>query len=154
MLICGMISILLGAIGSGAKENIRELYGCAGMFNIGIVLILFSYMSTNDIQAGIIFFLIYLLSMFGIYSCFYGIRSHGEYITQIEYLSGMNEVKPYISAAFLLFSASLLGIPPLLGLLGNLALLKSLLAHNSFIIVCFTFLMMFFLIVNILYNII
>lgn len=131
MKLCGILSVIFGAIGTGSSLNIRKIYQNVGLFNIGVVLLLFSYLGVQDIQAGLIYFLIYLLSIFGIFSCFYGLCSHGEYVNNLENLSGIKEVKPYISAALLIFSISLLGVPPLVGLLGNLSLINTLLAHHS-----------------------
>ena len=142
MKLCGCLSLTLGAIGVGGCSNLRRIYQNVGLFNIGIVLILFSYSSTADIEVGLIYFLIYLFSIFGIFSCFYGLCSHGEYVNFLENLAGVNETKPYIAAALLIFSVSLLGIPPLVGLVGNLYLTNVLLAHHSIGMLVFIFLML------------
>lgn len=142
MKLCGCLSVLMGAIGAGSTLNIRKIYQNVGLFNIGIMLILFSYLTVQDIQVGLIYFLIYLFSIFGIFSCFYGLCSHGEYINNLDDLAGINETKPYIAAALLIFSISLLGIPPLVGLLGNLYMTKLLIAHQSIKMLGFIFFML------------
>jgi len=142
MLICGVISIILGSIGSNSTKNIRQIFANVNMFNIGILLVLFSYVNQMGLQSGIIYLLIYMFSIFGIYICFYGMRSHGEYLQELSDLSGMYEVKPYISSALLIFIVSLLGVPPLLGMLGNISLVNSLLSTKSYSLIFFIFVML------------
>lgn len=145
LLCCGIISILFGAIGTGCFTNLRQLFFCVGVFNLGIIFVLFSFSRISELQAGIVYFLIYQISMLGIYTCFYGMRYHGEYLNDVDNLSGMSATKPYISAAMLIFIFSLLGFPPLLGLLGNLTLINSLLAENAFYLIGFIFFMLIIL---------
>ena len=141
----GIFSVFLGAIGTGSVSNIRQIFACIGLFYTGVVLLLLSYLTQTEVQAGIIYFLIYLLSSLGMYSCLYGIRSHGEYLKDLEDLSGMYTVRPYISSALLIFNISLFGIPPFLGLLGNLSLVNNLLIQHNLWLILYIFIMLVFL---------
>lgn len=131
-LLFGILSIIFGAIGVSQRKSLYVLFFCVGLFNLGAVLISFSWLNNEGIQAGITYFLIYILSMFGIYSCCYGGRSHGEYLRALEDIKGIAEVKPYIASGMLIFCASLLGIPPLLGVIGNISLVDILLKQHGF----------------------
>ena len=64
--------------------------------------------------------------MTGIYTVFLGLKSKGDYLELLEDISGLSEVRPYISAAFLIFMVSLIGVPPLLGFWGRLSLINTL----------------------------
>ena len=123
-------------------KNLRQIFACVGLFYEGIIIILFSCFNEQIVQESTIFYLIYLISVFGIYICFYGIRKRGEYLCSIDDVSGMAEVKPYVSAGILIFSASFLGMPPLLGMLGNLTLVKELLVLKQYDLLLFIFVML------------
>lgn len=140
--ICGIFSVTLGVIGANSRGNIRQIFSCVGLFYVGIVLLMLSPLSLTGMQSGVICLLVYLLSVFGVLTCFYGMRSHGEYVQDIEKLSGMAEVKPYISAALLVFAMSLLGMPPLLGMLGSLTIVGELLEQGGYGLILFVFLML------------
>ena len=140
--ICGIVSILLGAIGVGCRSHIRQIFSCVSLFSIGAIELLLSRFGENAVQGSLIYYIVYLISIFGIYICLYGIRSHGEYLSKIDDISGMAEVKPYISSGILIFSASFLGVPPLLGMLGNMNLIDELLAQKQFGDMLFMFIML------------
>lgn len=137
LLLCGAFSIATGVIGANSSRNIRHVFACTAMFNIGIVLLMFSHAGELGLQSGIIYFLVYLLTMLGVLTCFYGMRSHGEYMRELDDLSGFSKVKPYVAAGLLFFIVSLLGVPPLLGMLGNLTLVNSLLDQKSYYLIAF-----------------
>lgn len=140
--ICGVFSVTLGVIGANSYRNIRQIFSCVGMFYVGIMLLMFSQLSLTGMQSGIISLLVYMLSIFGVLTCFYGMRSQGEYVQEIDGLAGMSEVKPYISAALLVFIMSLLGMAPLLGMLGSLTVVGDLLEQKSYGLIIFIFLML------------
>jgi len=142
LVICGIFSVISGVIGSNSKTNIRQLFSCVGTFNLGIILLILSQFSQSSLQSGIIYLLVYIISIFGIYTCFYGIRYHGEYIQHIDLLSGMSSIKPYISSALLFFTISFLGVPPLLGMLGNLSMINNFLSQERYFLISFIFFML------------
>ena len=142
---CGVLSIFFGGIGTGSVSNIRQVFGCVGLFYKGIVLLLLSYFNIASIQSGIVYFIIYIISALGMYSCLYGIKSHGEYLSELEEFSGMYTTRPYISSALLIFSVSLLGIPPFWGLLGNFKVVNNLLDQHSYYILLYISVMLVFL---------
>ena len=103
LILCGVLSIILGAIGTNGCSNIRQLFGRVRMFNVGVMLLVFSHLSMSSLQSGIIYLLVYMISIWGVYTCFYGIRSHGEYLQDIESVSGIYTIKPYIATSLLIF---------------------------------------------------
>ena len=79
--------------------------------------------------------LVYLLAQFGIYTTFYAFKSKGEYLSELSELSGVSEVRPYISAALLVFMVSMLGTPPMLGFLGKLSVINYLIIQGSYVFI-------------------
>lgn len=135
--ISGMLSVIFGAVGVGSRQNLKSLFACVSLFNIGVMVILLSFAAVGEMQNAVIYFLLCQTAMFGIYCCLYGIRSHGEYLQTLPEVSGMAEAKPYIAAGVLIFCASLLGIPPLLGMLAGLTMIETLLAERQYYLLAF-----------------
>ena len=121
-----VFSLIIGAFSANGQKNIRELFAFSSVFNLGFMLFgLISFSNTSVIGA-FDFTLIYILSMFGVYTVFLGIKSRGDYLFELEDLSGMAGEKPYLSAALLIFMVSLIGIPPMIGFLGRLSVINNL----------------------------
>ena len=121
LLLCGVTSLFMGAMGIESCKHIRQQFYCINLFNIGIVLILYSNLTRISIESGLIYSLVYGLSLMGLYTCCYGMRYRGEYLSDINELSGLSLDRPLLASALIVFCISLLGIPPLLGMLSNFA---------------------------------
>ncbi len=129
---CGALSVFIGAVGTNSENNLRRMFAYVSLCNWGMVLICISWLNDNGLLCGFISMLVYLLAQFGIYTVFYAFKSKGEYLTEQSELSGVSEVRPYISAALLIFMVSLLGIPPMLGFLGKLSVINYLIIQGSY----------------------
>ena len=127
-----IISILIGAIGANNENNLRKLFVFSRLFVIGIVLAVSIGFTETAEFSGFAFLLVSMLAMAGIYTVFYGFKSKGEYLSNMQDVAGIAESKPYIAAAMLMFMASLLGIPPLLGFVGMLIVLDDLVAMHQY----------------------
>lgn len=122
----GIISVLFGAFSAMVEKNIRCLFAYISIYCIGFNftgLIDFSYTSVISSFA---YSIVCLLSLGGVYTVFLGLKSHGEYLSEIEELNGFYETRPYMSAALLVFVFSLIGAAPTLGFFGYLSILHNL----------------------------
>lgn len=131
-LICGMLSVVGGAIGSGSRSNLRQILGCLEIFNIGIVLLLIYPIQNMKPEVVFIYSLLCLIISAGAYVCLYGGRSRGNYLQTLEDFSGLAEAKPYLSGFLLIFCCSFLGLPPFLGVLGNILTVNVMLSEKRF----------------------
>lgn len=127
-----VISILIGAIGANNENNLRKLFVFSRLFVIGIVLAVLVGLSETAEFSGFVFLLVSMLAMAGIYTVFYGFKSKGEYLSNMQDVAGIAESKPYIAAAMLMFMTSLLGFPPLLGFVGMLIVLDDLVSVHQY----------------------
>ena len=127
-----LISISLGALGACSGRSIRKILAYGTVYHLGIILLVIQNFSLNAVNAGIIYALVYLLSMYGICTCLFGLKIKGEYLYMLEELEGAAYKRPYISAMMTIFIFSLLGIPPFLGFLGVFSALSYLAKHDSF----------------------
>lgn len=127
-----VMSIVVGAIGANGEKNLRKMFAYVALFNMGLVLAAMSDFSLYGISSGLIYLLIYMLAMTGIYAAFYGFKSKGEYVYMLKDIAGISESKPFIAAAILIFMISMLGFPPLLGFLGLVAVVNDLMVQHSY----------------------
>lgn len=122
-IIFGIFSVLIGAIGANASRNMRKMFAYAGLYNIGVMVMMISSFKPEAALGMFVYMQVYILAMFGVYTCFYSFKSHGDYITNLSMIGGLYKVRPYISGAMLFFMVSLMAIAPLPGFLGQLAAL-------------------------------
>ncbi len=135
---CAVLSIILGALSANGENNIRRLFAFATLYNLGLVYLCVVKMNDNSLLSAFVYLLVYILSISGIYTAFFGFKSRGEYLLKLDDVSGIAEVKPYIAAAFLVFMISLIGSPPLLGFLGLLSVLNNLVIQGSYLLIVVT----------------
>lgn len=130
-----VLSIVLGALSANGENNIRRLFAFAALYNLGLVYLCLVKLNDNSLLSAFVYLLVYILSISGIYTVFFGFKSRGEYLLKLDEISGIAEGKPYIAAAFLVFMISLIGSPPLLGFLGLLTVLNNLVIQGSYILI-------------------
>lgn len=121
-----VISLFIGAFSANGQKNIRSLFAYASIYNTGFLLFGLINFNSGSIMGVFSYELIYVLAMLGVYTVFLGLKSKSEYLSDVDEISGLSNVKPYISAAFLVFMFSLVGMPPMLGFLGRLTIVNTL----------------------------
>ncbi|MBQ8481697.1 MAG: hypothetical protein IJ532_04115 [Alphaproteobacteria bacterium] len=127
-----LISISLGALGACSVQNVRKILAYGTVYHWGIVLLVMQSFSINAVNTGVIYILVYLLAMYGICVCLFGLKIKGEYLFMLNEFEGAAYKRPYISAMMTIFIFSLLGIPPFLGFFGVFSALSYLAKHDSF----------------------
>lgn len=132
LIVFAAVSMLLGSISANKEQNIRRLFAYSALYNMGFVLITLGTFNYSSIAASFIYLLVYILSISGVYTVFYGFKSNGEYLYKFEDISGVFDQKPYITVAFLVFIVSLAGSPPMLGFLGKLAAVNNLVIEGRY----------------------
>ncbi len=137
LIIFGLVSVGFGVIGANAEHNMRRLFGFSSLYHLGIIVLCLSAFDDNSVLSSFVYMLVYVLAMSGIYTGFLGMRSKGIYLSKLEDVSGLSAMRPYISAAFLVFLISLISTPPLLGFLGKLSVVNNLVIHGEYEIILF-----------------
>lgn len=126
------LSLLVGAVSANRETNLRKLFAYNSLYHLGFVFITLASFNYSSIAASFVYLLVYILSMIGIYTVFFGFKSNGEYLYKLEDISGVFTQKPYISTAFLVFMISLAGSPPMLGFLGKLIAVNNLVIEGNY----------------------
>ncbi len=127
-----LLSVGFGAIGACSGQNIRKIFAYGAVCHLGIVLLTLRKFTLNAVNSGFVYFLVYLLTMYGICVCLFGLKKKGEYLFMLSEFEGAAQKRPYISAMLLIFMFSLLGLPPFLGFLGVFSSLNYLALHHHF----------------------
>ncbi len=134
-IICGVLSVLAGAIGANSEDNLRKIFAYSGLYCMGVILLGLFPLNGYSLISSFIYLLAYIIAVSGIYTVLYGYRSKGKYLSCLEDIKGVYSQRPYISAALLLFMISLIGIPPMLGFLGKLSIINNMVIDGKFTII-------------------
>ena len=134
-----ILSLLVGALSANIEHNIRRLFAFSTIYNLGFMLLGVISFRSGAILSAFVYTIIYVMTMIGIYTVFLGLKSKGDYRSDIKDISGMSEIKPYLSASFLVFMVSIIGIPPMLGFWGRLSLIDTLVIEERWVEVSLIF---------------
>lgn len=127
------ISLFIGAFSANGATNLRRLFAYSTVYHMGfMVLGVLSY-NNASLLAVFVYLLVFIMAMFGIYSGFMGFKSRGEYLVDLEDIRGASNARPYISAAFLVFMFSLIGMPPMSGFLGLISIINNLISSHGWL---------------------
>ena len=126
IIIFASLSLVLGAISANNEKNIRKKFAFLSVYSIGFALLGIVDFSGNSIMASFAYIIIAILSLAGVYTVFLGMKSRGEYVSEIDDITGFCQVRPYMSAALLVFMFSLIGLAPTLGFFGYLSVINNL----------------------------
>lgn len=126
LLAFAVISLVLGALSANGEKNLRQLFAFSSIYHLGFMLFTLVSFNANSLLSAFTYIVIYLLSMLGIYTVFLGLKSRGNYLTDVDDIDGLSLSKPYISVSWLIFMVSLIGLPPMLGFLGRLSVINNL----------------------------
>lgn len=131
--IFGVISVIIGALSANGEKNIRRLFGYLNIYCNGVMLIGLMNFSNSSIVASFAYMAICILSFAGIYTVFLGIKSKGDYLSETDAISGFYTMRPFMSAALLIFMFSLIGLAPTLGFFGYLSIINNLVEGGCWI---------------------
>ncbi len=128
-----LLSVIFGAMGANARINLHRILSYSSMYHFGIVLILLSFFKSETNFAAFVYLFVYIISLNGSYLVFYSLKSHGEYLSSVTSLSGLAETRAYTTGALLVSLFSFIGLPPLVGFLGQLNAVSELLKREYYI---------------------
>lgn len=130
----GLLSVFVGAIGAHTSRNIKKILSYISLFNSGNILIVLSSFQDVSLLDALLYMQACILGVFGFFACFYSFKRSREYLNNLSMLNGIASVRPYISAAMLFFSASLICVAPLTGFIGQFAIYAQLSAEKRYIV--------------------
>ena len=115
-----LASMFLGAFAGIGQTNIKRLMAYSSIGHMGYALVGLVGGTEAGVQGVLLYLLIYLATMVGVFVCILSMRRKEGMVEKISDLAGLSRTQPLIALALLLLMFSLAGIPPLAGFIGKL----------------------------------
>lgn len=127
LIICSALSLILGSLTSLYQLKIKRFLAYSSISNVGFFLIAVLCFNEEGFASGLIYLVIYLCIVTGIFSFLLSIRYfHSNFkLKNISEFSGLFNVNPLYALFFLINFFSLIGMPPLAGFVGKFYLFLS-----------------------------
>lgn len=147
IVICSILSILLGSIGAIAQHNIKRFIAYSAIGHVGYFMIALSTATSEGLEGLLLYIIIYIVTSLSFFSILMGLREklksfdhrdinkkegEFEFINEFHGLSRNYPIYGF-SLAILLFSMA--GIPPLAGFFSKLYVFSNAIHNELFILV-------------------
>ncbi|MBR5154848.1 MAG: hypothetical protein IKW58_03895 [Alphaproteobacteria bacterium] len=142
--IISILSIIYGAIGANSRINLHRIYTHGSIYHFGVILMLLSFFNQHSTFSAFLYLLLYVLTLNGLYSVFYNLKSQGEFLSAQISLSGLAQTRPHTTRALLISIFSLLGFPPFAGFLAEFSFINVFLQYEKYLFL--SIILVFFLI--------
>jgi len=129
LLVLSVGSILLGAFAAIAQSNLKRLLAYSAIGHVGYILMGLLGGNAAGVEAALLYLLIYLPTTLGAFAVVVSLRQDkGEAglvdVENISDLAGFSKTHPVVAGVMSLFLFSMIGVPPLAGFFGKLAVLS------------------------------
>ncbi len=112
-------SMLVGAFGALAQNNLKRLLAYSSIANIGYALIAVAAGAELGAQALLVFMTLYVIASLGLFSGVLAMRRRGGMVEDVNELSGLIKTHPFITLCLSALIFSIAGIPFLGGFFGK-----------------------------------
>ncbi|MCL2492244.1 MAG: hypothetical protein FWE87_05835, partial [Coriobacteriia bacterium] len=115
--VIAVLSMVLGSFAALVQTNIHRILSYSGVVNAGymmVALVAIEQVGEQAVIAALIFTFVYALAVMGV---LFIIATEGD---QLSDLAGLSKRRPVAAWGLVLFSLSLIGVPPLVGFFGKL----------------------------------
>ncbi len=120
IIVLALLSMFIGAIGALRQTNIKRLMAYSSIANMGYALVPLTAASMAGVRGMLIFMVIYLITVLGVFACILQMRIRDGMVERISDLSGLANSNRGMAIALTIFMLSLMGIPWMLGFFGKL----------------------------------
>ncbi len=133
-----VVSMFVGAFGAIMQKNLKRLLAYSSISHVGFALMGVvnsgtRYTAVESLRSLIIYLVIYLSLVLGIFACLLILKKDGEYKENISDLSGLAKKYPYLAFAIATLMFSLAGIPPFAGFFAKFYVLYAVLQMNMYL---------------------
>ncbi len=118
-------SMVVGAFGAIAQDNIKRLFAYSSIGNMGYALIGIAAGSEAGIAAVTMYMTIYLVMTAGAFGVVLSMRRGGRALENISDLAGLSRTAPVMAYIMAILMFSMSGIPPLAGFFGKLIVFQA-----------------------------
>ncbi len=133
LMVLAVLSLAIGNLAAIAQTNLKRMLAFSTIAQMGFMLLgVLSGVVDGDSQfavdaysASMFYTITYVLTTLGTFGVILVMSSRTHEIVSIADLKGLNERSPWLACVMLLFMFSLAGIPPMIGFIAKLAVLKA-----------------------------
>jgi NADH-quinone oxidoreductase subunit N len=112
-------SMLIGAFGALAQNNLRRILAYSSISNVGFVLIGVAAGADIGSTAILVYMTLYAAATLGLFAGVMTLRRNGQPLETVADLNGLSKQKPAIALGLLILIFSVAGIPPAAGFWGK-----------------------------------
>jgi len=131
------ISMAVGAFAGLAQRNLKRLLAYSSILNIGYALMALSAGAPQGTQAMLMFMVLYMIDVTGLFACFAALSREGRPMETFESMAGLWHERPGLALAITGLSFSLMGLPPFSGFWAKFYAFKAALAAGEWQIAVF-----------------
>ncbi|MCP5088625.1 MAG: NADH-quinone oxidoreductase subunit NuoN [Rhodobacteraceae bacterium] len=125
-----LVSMFLGAVAAIGQTNIKRLMAYSSIAHMGFALMGLAAGTKEGVTALLIYMAIYVVMNIGTFAFILNMEKDGRAVTDIRSLGLYSKIAPGRAAALAVLMFSLAGIPPLVGFIGKLYVLKAAVAAD------------------------
>ncbi len=119
------LSMMIGALGGLAQNNVKRLLAYSSIANVGYALVAVAAGQAIGAAPLLIFMTIYAVSSLGLFAAVLAMRRRGGMVEGIQELGGLARRQPMLALAISILIWSIAGLPPFGGFFGKLAVLQA-----------------------------
>ena len=120
-----LVSMFLGAVAAIGQTNIKRLMAYSSIAHMGFALMGLSAGTEEGVKALLIYLAIYVVMNIGTFAFILNMEKDGRAVTDIRSLGQYSKREPGKAAALTVLLFSLAGIPPMVGFIGKLFVLRA-----------------------------
>lgn len=125
--IIGCGSMLVGSLGAAFTRDFRKMLAYSGTFNMGLICLgLFVGVENSKLAVG--------LGVLGYLSSLLGLFSVGANVKSISDFNGLGKSNKRVGVYLTVFLFSLIGIPPMIGFFGKLAVISAIIKSSQYVV--------------------
>jgi len=136
----GIFSIVIGNLAALVQTNIKRLLGYSSIAHMGYMLLGLGATTIEGYTAALFYLVSYLVMTIGAFAVLILLNKQ-IHVDDIKSIQGLNKRDPILAGSMLLILFSMAGVPPLVGFLSKLFVLKALLAIGHIKLVVLALLM-------------
>ncbi len=118
-------SMIIGAFGALAQDNIKRLLAYSSIANIGYALLALAAGPEAGGSALLLFMTLYVIASIGLFAGVLAMRRSGGMVEDMNELSGLIKTHPALALSLTLLVLSIAGLPPLAGFWGKFAVIEA-----------------------------
>jgi len=123
--IIAAVSMMIGAFGALAQDNIKRLLAYSSIANIGYGLVAITVGAELGASPLLLFMTLYVIASLGLFAGVLAMRRSGGMVEDVNELSGLIKTHPALTLGLTLLIVSIAGLPPLAGFWAKVEIIRA-----------------------------